>query len=80
MLAKELILWHLESVEDPQTGETGRLETGDLDAMLKNAGVSKSTAARAKAELVKEGRIRTEAQGFGKDKKWVTALCKDSNE
>lgn len=78
--AKELILWHLESVEDPQTGETGRLETGDLDAMLKNAGVSKSTAARAKAELVKEGRIRTEAQGFGKGKKWVTALCKDSNE
>lgn len=78
--AKDMILFYLESVEDPETGETGRIETGDLDAMLQRAGVSKSTAARAKAELSNEGRIRTESGGFGKGKKWYTALCPVSNE
>lgn len=73
--AKDLIIWHLESVEDDETGETGRLETSALDAMLKNAGVSKNTAARAKSELTKAGRIRAEATGFGKNKKWYTVLC-----
>ncbi|MBQ9212134.1 MAG: bifunctional DNA primase/polymerase [Clostridia bacterium] len=78
--AKDMILFYLENVEDPETGETGRIETGDLDGMLQRAGVSKATGSRAKADLIKEGRIRTEARGFGKDKKWYTVLCPVPNE
>ena len=72
--AKDMILFFLESVEDPETGETGRIETGDLDGMLQRAGVSKTTASRAKAELLRDGLIETKSRGFGKDKKWYTAL------
>ena len=75
-----MILFLLESVVDPETGETGRIETGDLDGMLQRAGVSKATGSRAKTDLIKEGRIRTEARGFGKEKKWYTSLCPVPNE
>ena len=59
--------------------EFGRMETADLDALLKQYGVSKNTAARAKSELTKEGKIKAVATGFGKDKKWFTVLCPDTN-
>lgn len=82
--AKDLILHYLENISFPDdmddaTVEPGRMETADLDALLKQAGVSKNTAARAKSELTKEGKIKAVATGFGKDKKWFTVLCPDAN-
>lgn len=71
--AKDLILTLLE--DEPE----GRMETADLDASLKVAGISKNTAARAKSELSKSKKIRAESSGFGKDKKWYTVLCPDEN-
>ena len=82
--AKDLILHYLENISFPDdmddaTVEPGRMETADLDALLKQACVSKNTAARAKSELTKEGKIKAVATGFGKDKKWFTVLCPDAN-
>ena len=81
--AKDLILHLLENfqVEDDEGNfpEPGRMETGTLDALLKQYGVSKNTAARAKSELTKEGMIKAVATGFGKDKKWFTVLCPGAN-
>ena len=81
--AKDLILHLLENfqVEDDEGNfpEPGRMETATLDALLKQYGVSKNTAARAKSELTKEGMIKAVATGFGKDKKWFTVLCPDAN-
>lgn len=81
--AKDLILHFLENISisdnEDEDFEPGRMATSDLDALLKQAGVSKNTAARAKAELTKEGRIKVIATGFGKDKKWFTVLCPVEN-
>jgi len=81
--AKDLILHLLEDfqVEDDEGNfpERGRMETATLDALLKQAGVSKNTAARAKSELIKAGKIKAIQGGFGKDKKWFTALCTVEN-
>ena len=75
--AKDRILWLLESIADDETGETGRLETSDLDGMLEREGFSKKTVSRSKTELSKAGLIKTVSSGFGKNKKWYTVLCKD---
>lgn len=78
--AKDLIIDLLETVTvGDENTEFGRMETADLDALLKQYGVSKNTAARAKSELTKEGKIKAVATGFGKDKKWFTVLCPDTN-
>lgn len=81
--AKDLILHLLENfqLEDDEGSfsEPGRMETATLDALLKQSGVSKNTAARAKSELIKEGKIKAVQGGFGKDKKWFTVLCPVEN-
>ena len=76
--AKELIIHFLNTVSVDGC-PVGRMETSDLDSLLKNAGVSKNTICRAKADLVKEGRIKYETSGFGAGKKWYTVLCPVSN-
>ncbi|MBP3672556.1 MAG: bifunctional DNA primase/polymerase [Oscillospiraceae bacterium] len=78
--AKDLIIDLLETViVGDENTEFGRMETADLDALLKQYGVSKNTAARAKSELIKEGKIKAVQGGFGKDKKWFTVLCPVEN-
>ena len=81
--AKDLILHLLENfqVEDDEGNfpEPGRMETATLDTLLKQYGVSKNTAARAKSELIKEGKIKAVQGGFGKNKKWFTVLCPVEN-
>lgn len=78
--AKDLIIDLLDTViVGDENTEFGRMETADLDALLKQYGVSKNTAARAKSELIKEGKIKAVQGGFGKDKKWFTVLCPVEN-
>ena len=62
--AKEFILDYLKD---------GEKEVSELDEMAKAMSISKNTLARSKAELKKEGKIKTWAIGF-KPKKWYIAL------
>jgi len=64
--AKEQIIDFLSS--------RGSCETAQLDEYLQISGFSRNTAARAKTELVKQGKIIFHQTGFGSNKVWYTSL------
>lgn len=64
--AKDLIICFLPS--------RGECQTAQLDECLRVSGFSRNTAARAKADLVKQGKIRHYNTGFGPSKTWYTSL------
>lgn len=67
----EAIDFIIENVEDG-------MEVAELEKMAKAAGITLSTLREAKAKLKKDKRILISSLGFGKDKKWLIKINRNT--
>lgn len=67
----EAIDFIIENVEDG-------MEVAELEKMAKAAGITISTLREAKAKLKKDKRILISSVGFGKDKKWLIKINRNT--
>lgn len=65
--AEQFILEYLKK-------RNGKAITSELDDAAKAMSISQKTLSRAKTELIKNGKIEPQQEGFGKDKIWYTFL------